>query len=133
MSSAPAHRAEPYVVTSFDCRGIERVRRPRSDSGESQTADQLADNLPVYSVYMLRCGDGSLYTGIARDVEERVTLHNSGKGAKYTASRLPVTLVYSERTPTLSAALKREYQIKTWSRSKKQALIAGDRSSPGRL
>ena len=80
----------------------------------------------MYFVYLVRCQDGSLYTGIARDVEERVALHNSGKGAKYTASRLPVTLVYSERCSTLSDALKREYHIKTWSRSRKQALITGD-------
>lgn len=80
----------------------------------------------VFYLYILRCADGSLYTGFARDPDERVWVHNSGKGAKYTASRLPVTLVYREPCTSLSGALKREYQIKTWSRAKKEALIAGN-------
>jgi predicted GIY-YIG superfamily endonuclease len=78
-------------------------------------------------VYMVRCADGTLYTGIARDPQLRVTVHNSGKGAKYTRSRLPVSLVYSEQCDSLSAALKRERQLKPWSRAKKEALIAGAR------
>jgi len=65
-----------------------------------------------------------LYTGFTRDAEDRVAVHNAGKGAKYTASRLPVRLVYQEQCESLSAALKREGQIKTWSRAKKEALIA---------
>ena len=76
---------------------------------------------------MVRCADESLYTGFARDVDQRVAFHNSGRGAKYTASRLPVTLVYRERCRSLSHALKRECQIKTWSRAEKEALIAGGR------
>ena len=73
---------------------------------------------------MVRCADGSLYTGIARDPHARVDVHNSGKGAKYTRSRLPVSLVYTEPGDSLSAALKRERQVKPWSRAKKEALIA---------
>jgi putative endonuclease len=80
----------------------------------------------VYFVYMVRCADGTLYTGFARDPDERVRVHNSGKGAKYTRSRLPVSLVYVEECESLSAALKRERQLKPWSRTKKEALIAGD-------
>ena len=80
----------------------------------------------MYFVYILRCADGSLYTGFARDPDERLRVHNSGKGAKYTASRLPVHIVYTEQCDSLSAALKRERQIKTWSRAKKQALVDGD-------
>jgi predicted GIY-YIG superfamily endonuclease len=79
----------------------------------------------VYFVYIVRCADGSLYTGSARDADERVVVHNSGKGAKYTASRRPVTLVYREPCASLSAALKREHQIKTWSRVQKEALVSG--------
>jgi predicted GIY-YIG superfamily endonuclease len=82
----------------------------------------------VYSVYIARCADGSLYTGFARDPVARVAVHNSGKGAKYTASRLPITLVYIERSDDLSTALKRERQIKMWNRDKKEALIAGDKA-----
>lgn len=74
---------------------------------------------------MVRCADGTLYTGIARDAVARVSVHNAGKGAKYTRSRLPVTLVYTEPCESRSAALKRECQIKPWSRMKKEALIAG--------
>jgi len=78
----------------------------------------------VYFVYIARCADGSLYTGVARNPDERVAVHNAGKGAKYTASRLPVALVYTERRKSLGAALSREAEIKTWPRARKQALIA---------
>ncbi len=74
---------------------------------------------------MVRCADGTLYTGFARDPVARVSLHNAGKGAKYTRSRLPVTLVYTEPCDSRSAALKRECQITPWSRTKKEAFIAG--------
>jgi putative endonuclease len=74
---------------------------------------------------MVRCADGTLYTGYARDPNARVQAHNSGKGSKYTRSRLPVSLIYTEPCESLSAALKRERQLKTWSRAKKEALIAG--------
>ena len=83
----------------------------------------------MYSVYIVRCADGSLYTGLARDPDERLRVHNSGKGAKYTASRLPVVLVYAEPCASLSAALRRECQIKTWTRARKDALIAGQPSA----
>lgn len=80
----------------------------------------------MYSVYIVRCADGSLYTGLARDPDERLQVHNAGKGAKYTASRRPVALVYVERCESRGDALKREYQIKTWSRARKETLIAGN-------
>jgi putative endonuclease len=76
----------------------------------------------AHFIYIVRCADGSLYTGYARDPKERVRAHNSGRGAKYTASRRPVRLVYFERCKSLSAALKREYELKQWPRSRKQAL-----------
>lgn len=76
-----------------------------------------------WHVYILRCGDDTLYTGIARDLEKRVSVHNSGKGAKYTAARLPVKLVYSEEAEDRSAASKREYAVKQLNRSAKIALI----------
>lgn len=74
-------------------------------------------------VYMLRCGDGSLYTGYTDDVERRLAVHSSGKGAKYTRSRLPVTLVYREELPDKSAALRREAAIKAMTRGQKLALL----------
>lgn len=73
---------------------------------------------------MVRCADGTLYTGFARDPQARVKVHNTGRGAKYTRSRVPVTLVYSEACDSRSAALKRECQLKPLSRAAKEALIA---------
>ena len=76
-----------------------------------------------WSVYILRCADGTLYTGIAPDVEKRVALHNAGKGAKYTRGRGPVELVYREELEDRAAASKREYAIKQLSRAEKLRLI----------
>ena len=75
--------------------------------------------------YMVRCADGSLYCGIALDVEERVREHNAGRGADYTARRGPVTLVWTEAHPTKSAARRREIQVKNWSAGKKEQLVRG--------
>jgi putative endonuclease len=74
-------------------------------------------------VYILRCADGTLYTGSTDDVERRVAVHNSGKGAKYTRGRTPVEVVYTEECESYSAALKREYAIKQLSRGEKIKLI----------
>ena len=75
-------------------------------------------------VYILRCGDGTLYTGCTNDLPRRLQAHQSGRGAKYTRSRLPVELVYQEAVPDRSAALRREAAIKRMDRRAKQALIA---------
>ena len=77
-----------------------------------------------YIVYILRCADGSLYTGITNDLERRVAVHNSGKGAKYTRSRLPVEPVYWETAPDKPTALRMEFAIKRLSREEKLRLIA---------
>ena len=77
-----------------------------------------------YSVYILRCGDGTLYTGCAKDVDKRLAVHQSGKGAKYTRCRLPVELVYQEPAEDRSAALRREAAIKKLTRTEKLSLIA---------
>lgn len=74
-------------------------------------------------IYILRCADGTLYTGSTDDVERRVAVHNSGKGAKYTRGRTPVEVVYTEECESYSAALKREYAIKQLSRQEKWNLI----------
>lgn len=73
--------------------------------------------------YIVRCDDDSLYSGITNDIQSRVKAHNSGTGAKYTAFRRPVKLVYSEKHNNISSARKREEQIKTWRREKKELLI----------
>ena len=75
-------------------------------------------------VYILRCGDDTLYTGIAKDVQHRVSMHQAGKGAKYTATRLPVSLAWVREVPTWSDAMREERKIKRLSRARKLALIA---------
>lgn len=77
----------------------------------------------TYYTYLARCADNSLYTGYCRNVSEREKAHNSGKGAKYTFSRRPVKIVYFEEFQTRSDAMKREAQIKKWSRLKKENLV----------
>lgn len=74
-------------------------------------------------VYMLRCKDGSLYTGWTNDLEHRLAMHNSGRGAKYTRGRGPLVLVYSEELPDKEAALRRECAIKKLRREQKLALL----------
>lgn len=80
-------------------------------------------SLLAWFVYMLRCSDGSLYTGYTDDVQRRLAVHNSGKGAKYTRSRLPVEVVYREELPDKSAAMRREAAIKKLTRQQKIRLI----------
>jgi putative endonuclease len=78
-------------------------------------------------VYIVRCKDGSVYTGYAKDPAARLERHNRGKGAKYTAGRRPVTLVFTQRFRSLSRALKREHELKQWTRSRKEALVSASR------
>ena len=84
----------------------------------------MGDEPTSWYVYILECGDGTLYTGIARDPCARLRQHNAGKGAKYTRSRLPLMLVYRECLTSRGDALRREAEIKRLSRSDKQQLIA---------
>lgn len=77
----------------------------------------------THFIYILKCADGTYYTGWTTDPARRLAVHNSGKGAKYTRSRLPAELVYTEGFGTKSEALKRECAIKKMSRSGKEALI----------
>ena len=76
--------------------------------------------------YIVRCKDGSLYTGWTNDIEKRIKAHNEGKGAKYTKSRRPGKLVYYEEFQTKEEAMKREYAIKHMRRKEKEKII-GDR------
>ena len=79
--------------------------------------------------YIVRCGDGTLYVGHTEDLASREQTHNEGKGAKYTAARTPVRLVYAEEHPSVTSAVAREHQLKRWSREKKEALIRDDRTT----
>ena len=78
----------------------------------------------TWYVYIIECNDGSLYTGITNDLDKRIDTHNAGLGAKYTKSRLPVELRYSEPTTNRSQASQREYAIKSLRKSAKINLIA---------
>ena len=86
-------------------------------------------------VYILRCADGTLYTGSTTDLDRRLAVHNAGKGAKYTRSRRPVTLVYHEEVERWSAALRREAAIKKLTRREKLELVKGEKRavSPEKL
>ena len=77
----------------------------------------------VHFVYIVRCADGTLYTGYARNPTEREKAHNAGRGARYTAGRRPVRLVYSEVFESAGDALRRERQVKRLSRARKEALF----------
>lgn len=88
-----------------------------------QKKDVLMPNQTEYSVYILRCEDGSLYTGIARDVFLRFQKHVQGKGAAYTRSRKPVEIVFFEEGFSRSQALQREYQIKALPTSVKRLVV----------
>lgn len=77
-------------------------------------------------VYIIRCSDHSLYTGIAKDVAQRVEAHNAGTGARYTRGRGPVKVVYTEELDSKPEALRREIEIKRLRREDKEALILGD-------
>ncbi len=74
--------------------------------------------------YILECAGGSYYTGSTKNIEVRLQQHQSGKGAKYTRARLPVKLIYIEEFETTGDAMRREIEIKSWSRKQKEELIA---------
>jgi len=82
-----------------------------------------------FFVYILHCADGSFYVGHTSNVEDRVKVHNEGRGAIWTACRRPVTLVHQERHDSESKAIARERQIKRWTHDKKLALIRGDKTT----
>ena len=84
-----------------------------------------------WTVYILRCGDGSLYTGIAKDVAARLKKHGEGRGATYTRTRLPVKVIYQQESLTHSEALIREAKIKAMPRSQKEEIILKASDTPG--
>jgi predicted GIY-YIG superfamily endonuclease len=88
--------------------------------------DSAEKSLKMWFVYILRCADGSLYTGITTDLSRRCEQHNAGTASRYTRSRLPVTLEYQEDQRNQSMALKRELAIKALTRKAKEALIKSE-------
>ena len=91
--------------------------------GRGGVLRDTTESTELWFVYMLRCSDGSLYTGITKGVEGRLKRHNAGTASRYTRSRLPVTVEYHEQQPSHSMALKRELAIKALSRRLKEELL----------
>jgi len=102
------------------------TRRKIGSSGRA-SADLRRYNLCMHFVYIVRCADGTLYTGCARDPTAREKTHNRGRGARYTSGRRPVQLVYSESFESVGDALRRERQLKRLRRAKKEDLLRSNR------
>ncbi|MDO8678846.1 MAG: GIY-YIG nuclease family protein [Acidobacteriota bacterium] len=83
----------------------------------------------MFFTYIVRCADDTLYVGHTEDLALREQTHNDGKGAKYTAARRPVRMVYAEEHASVASAIAREHQLKRWSQKKKEALILDDRAA----
>jgi putative endonuclease len=86
----------------------------------------------VAFVYILRCGDGSLYTGIAKDLAARLRLHQAGRASRYTRAHLPVTLLWSRQFASWSEALREEHRVKGLRRCEKEALLAAELKATSR-
>jgi putative endonuclease len=114
----------------FACSGCGEQASPNVLDASASNHNQRID---MWYVYIIRCFDNTLYTGITNDISHRIDRHNAKKGGSYTRVRTPVVLVYQESRSTKSRALKREAQIKRWSREKKLALIAGDKEKLANL
>jgi len=93
-------------------------------AGSQPPAKAPEDATPDWSVYLVRCADGTFYAGSTTDVAARVRAHNEGRGAKYTSGRRPVSVVYRELCASRSAAFRREHQLKRLTRAQKEALVA---------
>ncbi|MEK7117114.1 MAG: GIY-YIG nuclease family protein [Patescibacteria group bacterium] len=91
------------------------------------TAGESRTTFYMYFVYIIECKDKSFYTGITNDLNRRFNEHKSGVGGHYTSSKQVSKILYTEKYPNRSSALKREAQIKKWTRAKKEALIAGNK------
>ncbi len=98
-----------------------------SSAGKANDAQETGTPRAGWHVYIVRCIDDTLYTGVAVDVDGRVRTHNAGKGAKYTRARRPVELVYQEVAATRGDALRREYAIKQMPASVKRQLVRQSR------
>ena len=85
-----------------------------------------------WSLYILKCRDGSFYTGITNDLDRRLKMHQEGKASRYTRSHGPVEMLYSETCGDRSSALIRECEVKEWPRTKKEAMILGEKQIPKR-
>lgn len=113
------HNKYKYNIDSI----IQNAKMINKDPVKSWYAKNMDKNKDVWFVYIVKCYDGSLYTGITKDIEKRIIDHNNKKGSKYTRSRLPVLLVYHEKYESKSDASKRELLIKQLTKTQKLILI----------
>ena len=102
-----------------------KMKKPQKKDPDTAQHKDIAEQKRRYYTYMVRCSDGSYYTGYTTDLGKRVASHNAGSGAKYTKSRRPVQLIYSETYETKHDAMSREAKIKQLSHREKEQLITG--------
>jgi len=100
------------------------AKRGLKKGGRSGKRHRSSAKKSLWSLYILECGDGSLYTGISNDVQKRYACHQSGKGAKYTKTHQPVKLLYVEECGVQGAAMSRERAVKRFPKKKKLDLVA---------
>ncbi|MFA6600714.1 MAG: GIY-YIG nuclease family protein [Candidatus Omnitrophota bacterium] len=106
-----------------------RYKRMLKGLEKQEKSRRKGRRLEPWFLYLLRCADGSLYTGITNDLDRRVRMHQEGNAAKYTRTRRPVALVYSEKVRGRSAALIRECRIKSFPKKKKESLAGNVQTS----
>jgi len=102
--------------------GIKKKKKP---------SRQKEKNANAWSLYILKCSDGSFYTGITTDLDRRLKMHQTGKASRYTRTRGPVEMLYSETCGDRSSALIRECEVKEWPRTKKEKLVLGISKAEG--
>ena len=102
-----------------------KLKRSKQSNSPNPTLKDSADQLKIeeWFLYILKCSDGSLYTGITKNLERRIKMHNNGRASYYTRSRRPVSLLYQEKCLSRTQALVRECAIKSFPKKKKQELI----------
>jgi putative endonuclease len=111
--------------SGFDSRRLHQIS-PAAKFGVLSLSKGTKKLSNTYHFYILKCADDSYYAGITGNIESRLIAHNSGKASPYTSIRRPVQLVYHERFGDFESAVRRERQVKKWSRAKKEALINND-------
>lgn len=107
-----------------------KYRRMLAGMQEKQKKGRTKGRAERWFLYLLKCSDGSLYTGITKDVACRLKVHNEGRASRYTRVRRPVELIYQEPCGSRTDALLRELAVKSWPREKKEALTASNQTGP---
>jgi putative endonuclease len=117
------HPTYKRMLAGLKKKGKAGAKPPPKIGGVPPQAGKTADK---WSLYILKCGDGSFYTGITNNLERRLKMHQAGKASRYTRTHQPVEMLYSEPCGDRSSALIRECEVKEWPRAKKQSLISGE-------